>query len=118
VLRYYGREGIDKILRAHLRMAQELAVWIGASSDFELAAPVPFSLVCFRYRGTDEQNRELLECINASGRAYLSGTVLGGRFVLRLSIGNLATTDQDMRETWDLIQRLSGSLGTSAEAAR
>jgi len=118
VLRYYGREGIAKILRAHLRMAQELAVWIGASSDCELAAPVPFSLVCFRYRGTDEQNRELLERINASGRAYLSGTVLGGRFVLRLSIGNLATTDQDMRETWDLIQRLSGSLGTSAEAAR
>ena len=103
VMRYYGREGLAKILRGHLRMAQELAEKIRASADFELAAPVPFSLVCFRYRGSDDENRALIERINATGRAYLSGTVLGGRFVIRFAIGNLATTDHDIRETWDLI---------------
>jgi aromatic-L-amino-acid decarboxylase len=61
--------------------------------------------VCFRYRGSDQENRELLERINASGRAFLSGTVLRGRFVLRLAIGNVATTMEDVWETWELIQR-------------
>jgi aromatic-L-amino-acid decarboxylase len=84
-------------------MAQELAEKIRSSADFELAAPVPFSLVCFRYRGSDDENRALIERINATGRAYLSGTVLGGRFVIRFAIGNIATTDDDVRETWDLI---------------
>jgi aromatic-L-amino-acid decarboxylase len=114
VMRYYGREGIAKILRGHLRMARELADKIRASDNFELTAPVPFSLVCFRYRGSDDDNRALLERINASGRAYLSGTMLGGRFALRFSIGNIATIDDDMRETWDLIRQLAPTSAAGA----
>ncbi|MGD1097468.1 MAG: pyridoxal-dependent decarboxylase, partial [Bryobacteraceae bacterium] len=104
VLRYYGREGIAEVLRGHIRMAQELAAKITADPDFELAAPVPFSLVCFRYRGSDGENRALVERVNASGRAYLSETVLRGRLVLRFAIGNIATTAEDIRATWDLIR--------------
>jgi aromatic-L-amino-acid decarboxylase len=104
VLRYYGREGIAKVLRSHLRMAREFAAKVQASDRFEVMAPVPFSLVCFRYRGTDDENRQMLERINGSGKTFLSGTVLGGQFVLRLSIGNLATTDEDLAATWQLIQ--------------
>jgi aromatic-L-amino-acid decarboxylase len=103
VLRYYGREGIAEILRGHMRMAREFAACVQADPRFELAAPVLFSLVCFRLRSSDKDNRELLERINASGRALLSGTKLRGKFVLRLAIGNIATTDADVRETWDLI---------------
>ena len=107
VLRYYGREGVAKILRAHVQMAQQFAEHIRAHPDCELAAPALFSLVCFRFRGSDQRNRELLDRINASGRAFLSGTVLKGRFVLRLAIGNIATSVEDVEETWKLIASLS-----------
>ncbi len=106
VLRYYGREGIAEILRGHVRMAREFADRLAAHPRFELAAPVLFSLVCFRMIGSDDENRELLERVNRTGKAFLSGTVLKGRFVLRLSIGNIATTFEDVLETWELIKSL------------
>jgi aromatic-L-amino-acid decarboxylase len=116
VLRYFGREGITRILRQHIRLAQDLAGQISADARFELAAPVLFSLVCFRYRGSDAENRELLERINASGRAFLSGTTLHGKFVLRLAIGNVATTGEDVRQTWEWI-RSSASPASGSPAA-
>jgi glutamate/tyrosine decarboxylase-like PLP-dependent enzyme len=117
VLRYFGREGITRILRAHLKLARDLEQWIAADSRFELAAPVVFSLVCFRFRGSDRDNRELLDRINASGRAFLSGTTLHGRFVLRLAIGNVATTVDDVRQTWEWIRSLSLPASGSPAAA-
>lgn len=104
VLRHFGREGIVAIIRAHLRFAQDLAALIRANPDFEIAAPTPFSLICFRYRGSDEDNRALLDAVNASGKAFLSHTVLNGRVVLRLAIGNMRTTWEDLNEVWELIQ--------------
>jgi|SRR5579864_369169 len=104
VLRYFGREGIARILRRHMELARDLAQLISADSRFELAAPVLFSLVCFRYRGSDGDNRDLLERINAGGRAFLSGTTLHGKFVLRMAIGNVATTEDDVRQTWEWIR--------------
>lgn len=105
VLRYYGREGIAAILREHIRLAKEFARWVEQDARFELAAPVLFSLVCFRFRGSDEENRALLERVNSSGEALLSGTTLRARFVLRLAIGNMRTNEADVAATWDLIQR-------------
>ncbi|HEY2843990.1 MAG TPA: aminotransferase class V-fold PLP-dependent enzyme, partial [Bryobacteraceae bacterium] len=116
VLRYFGREGIARVLRGHMEMARDLAERIVADARFELAAPVLFSLVCFRYRGTDQDNRDLLERINASGRAFLSGTTLHGKFVLRLAIGNVATTREDVLQTWEWI-RSSGLPANGSPAA-
>jgi hypothetical protein len=62
-------------------------------------------LICFRYRGSDDDNRALLEKVNASGKAFLSHTVLNGRFVIRLAIGNIATQWQDLEEVWDLVKQ-------------
>ena len=111
VLRYFGREGITRILRGHMKMAQDLAQWISADPQFEVSAPVLFSLVCFRYRGSEQDsnvvNRDLLERINASGKAFLSSTTLHGKFVLRLTIGNVATTEDDVRQTWKWIRSLA-----------
>jgi aromatic-L-amino-acid decarboxylase len=107
VLRYFGREGIAAAIRNHIEWARRLADLIERDPDFELAAPTPFSLVCFRYRGGDEENRRLLDAVNASGEAFLSHTVLNGRFVLRLAIGNLGTTWEDVAATWDLLKRKS-----------
>jgi aromatic-L-amino-acid/L-tryptophan decarboxylase len=103
VLRYYGREGIAEILRGHMRMAREFGERVVADPRFELTAPILFSLVCFRLRGSDDENRALLERINSSGDALLSGTTLRGKFVLRLAIGNIATTDADLDATWTLV---------------
>jgi aromatic-L-amino-acid/L-tryptophan decarboxylase len=105
VMRNFGHEGICDIIRAHIGYAQKLANLIRSHPDFEVAAPTPFSLICFRYRGSDDDNRALLERINASGKAFLSHTVLNGQFVLRLAIGNIATEWRDLEEVWELIQQ-------------
>ena len=109
VMRNLGHEGVCNIIRSHIGYAQKLANLIRSHPDFEVAAPTPFSLICFRYRGSDDDNRALLERINASGKAFLSHTVLNGRFVIRLAIGNIATEWQDLEEVWELVKQTAGS---------
>ena len=104
VLRYFGREGISAALRSHIAWAQEFAAWVDADPRFERVAPAPLSVVCFRSKGSDGHNRRLLDKINASGKFFLSHTVLDGRFVLRLAIGNLGTTRDDVLAAWDMIR--------------
>jgi aromatic-L-amino-acid decarboxylase len=111
VLRYYGHDGVIAILREGLRLAQLLQQWVDADPDFELVAPVELSLVCFRHRAGDEFNRRLLAEINASGKALLSHTVLNGRYVLRFAIGNMQTREEDVQETWHLLQETASRLG-------
>lgn len=121
VLRAYGRQGIAAMLRESLRLAQVLQGLIEADADFELAAPVPFSLVCFRHRGGNALTEQLLLDINRTGKAFLSHTVLNGRFIIRFAIGNYQTTETDIRETWELIRqtafRLSAPKQRVAERA-
>jgi aromatic-L-amino-acid decarboxylase len=105
VMRYFGHERMAAIIREHIRMAKELAWTIAADERFEVVAPVHFSLVCFRLKDSDDRNRELLDRIN-SGGDFLSHTVLNGRFVIRLAIGNLRTTEEDLRGVWRRIQAL------------
>lgn len=109
VFRYYGRDGLVALLRESLRLARLLADWIAADADFELSAPVPLSLVCFRHKAGDTVNQRLLIAINESGKAFLSHTVLNGCYVLRFAIGNFQTTEQDVAETWELIRSLAKS---------
>ena len=108
VLRYYGREGLAEMIRKQIGWAQELAHQIDAHADFERTAPTPFSTVCFRLKGTDEENRQLLERVNASGEVFLSHTVLRGKYSLRLAIGNMQTTRQHVQRAWELVQAGAG----------
>ena len=110
VMRYFGLEGVRAILRNHISWAQELGGQIREHSLFELAAPHPFSLVCFRYKGSDDQNCELLERINAGGVAFLSHTVLDGRFAIRLAIGSVRATRDDVQRVWECIQAEASAL--------
>jgi aromatic-L-amino-acid decarboxylase len=105
VMRHFGREGIAKVIRDHIASAQRLAGLIREHPDFEMSAPTPFSLLCFRYLGSDDENRALLDAVNSSGKAFLSHTVLNGRFVLRLAIGNIGTQWEDLEETWNAIRQ-------------
>jgi aromatic-L-amino-acid/L-tryptophan decarboxylase len=112
VLRSYGVEGLRAMVRGHIALAQELAERIRSSSDFELMAPVPFGLVCFRFHPPsardplvlDQLNRELLRRVNASGRVHLTHTELDERFVIRMVIGQRLTARQHVDEAWQLIQ--------------
>ena len=113
VFRYYGRQVIVELLRESIRLAKLLESFIEESEDFELAAPVPLSLVCFRHRAGDGLSRNLLAAVNATGQAFLSHTLLQGRFVLRFAIGNFMTNEADVRAAWDLIRDTAEMLKTS-----
>jgi aromatic-L-amino-acid decarboxylase len=104
VIRCHGREGLQALIREHVRLARLFASWVEAAPGWEVVAPVPFSVVCFRRDGSDEENAALLERVNATGEAYLSHTVLDGRYVLRLAVGNLRTTEDDVSRAWELLQ--------------
>jgi len=104
VLRSFGREGLAAVLREHVRLAQNLAREIEADARFELAAPVRFSVVNFRYRGSDADNRRILDQVNAAGEVFLSSTVLNGRYTLHLAIGNQSTTEKHVARAWDLLR--------------
>jgi aromatic-L-amino-acid decarboxylase len=105
VLRCFGREGLQRMIREHVRLADLFASWVEDERGWELSAPRRFSLVCFRREGGDDENRALLERVNASGEIFLSHTRLGGRYVLRLAIGNARTTEDDVRLAWDVLRR-------------
>src|SRR5437588_3228239 len=105
VLRCYGAEGLRAIQREHVRLARLFGDWVEASADWELAAPLRFSLVVFRRNGSDGEDETLLERANRSGEIFLSHTRLNGRYVLRLAIGNARTTENDVRRAWEVLNR-------------
>jgi aromatic-L-amino-acid decarboxylase len=105
VLRHFGADGLRERLADHIRLAKMFERWVSEHPDFAVMAPAPFSVVCFRANGSDEFNEQLLDRVNASGEVFLSHTRLGGRYVLRLAIGNLRTTDAHVARAWALIQQ-------------
>ncbi len=110
-LRCFGREGLQAVLREHIRLAALFEQWIEAEPGWELCAPRPFSLVCFRKTGSDEENEEIMRRANESGEIFLSHTKLDGRFVLRLAVGNVRSTEADVEVAWDVLRRAAaGSL--------
>jgi aromatic-L-amino-acid decarboxylase len=105
------------MLRESLRQAQVLKSKIEDDPEFEVSAPTPLSLVCFRHRSDNTLNRRLLAEINSSGAAFLSHTLLNGQFVLRFAIGNFQTTEADIQETWQLIRSTARQLAATEQAA-
>ena len=117
VLRYFGAEGLAARLREHMRLAQIVARWAEESPRFELCAPAEFSTVVFRHVRPDataeesnEMNSKILALVNQSGEVFLSGTKIHGSQVIRLSIGNLRTTERHVRRTLDLLDETARSL--------
>lgn len=123
VMRYFGREGLIDRIREHCRLAEMFASWVEDSPDFEMLAPVPFALVCFRAcpDGTadiDALNERIMNEVNASGEAYLSHTKLNGNFTLRLSVGSIRVEEQHLKKVWDLLnEHLNGVVRASAKGA-
>jgi aromatic-L-amino-acid decarboxylase len=118
VIRSYGVEGLRALVRKHVALAREFAGWVQVATDFELMAPVPLGLVCFRYRpgkmadgsALDDLNRELLARVNATRRVHLTHTELGGRYVIRMAIGQRQTEWEHVEEAWRLVQEATKGL--------
>jgi aromatic-L-amino-acid/L-tryptophan decarboxylase len=104
VLRCYGREGLQARIREAVRLAELFEGWVRDEPGWELCAPRPFSVVCFRREGSDEENEAILERVNSSGEMFISHTKLNDRYVLRLAIGNERTTEDDVRRGWGLLR--------------
>ena len=105
VLRCFGAEGLQAMIREHIRLAAAFEGWVDEEPGWEVCAPREFSLVSFRRSASDEENEALLERVNASGEVFLSHTRLRDRYVLRLAIGNARTTEEDVRLAWDVLRR-------------
>jgi aromatic-L-amino-acid/L-tryptophan decarboxylase len=112
VLRSYGARGIREHLDRHLQLARQFAAWVDGHADFERVAPVPFSVVCFRWNpagrrlsdaDADAANERLVETVNRTGEIFLSHTRLRGRVAIRMAIGHLRTQEADVRRAWELL---------------
>jgi aromatic-L-amino-acid decarboxylase len=103
VLRAYGREGLQERIRECVRLAARFEELVRADERFEVVAPRPFSCVCFRLVGSDEENDALLERVNATGVCFISHTALNGQQVLRFAVGNMRTTEADVDLSWETI---------------
>ena len=115
VFRTFGRAGMAARIREHLRLAHLLADWITADDRFEPAAPVVMGVICFRMKAddpgqADQLNSAIVETINASGNAYLNQTKLNGRSVIRVGLGNILTTEQHLRNVWELVQKAADNV--------
>jgi aromatic-L-amino-acid/L-tryptophan decarboxylase len=114
ILRSFGAREIRTHLTRHIQLAQQLASWVDAHPDFERLAPVPFSVVCFRWNphgrrlseaDLDARNESLVERINRSGEIFFSHTRLKGRLALRIAVGHLRTDESHLRHAWELLKR-------------
>ena len=110
-LRHYGAEGMRARLRDHIALAQEFAEWVSAEPDWEVMAPHPLSVVCFRHAppgldgaALETHNQRILDDVNAGGEMFISSTRLYERLALRLAIGNERTTRDDVRAAWDVLR--------------
>ena len=115
VIRAFGQRGLAERIAAHCALAREFAGWVERETGWILSAPVPFSLVCFRYAPSglspeeqDVENLRIMHHVNASGDVYLSHTKLHDRIVLRLAIGNIRTERTHVARAWELLREAAG----------
>lgn len=110
VIRHYGVEGLQYHVRNHVAIAQEFVEWVRQDSRFELAAPAPLNLVCFRHKQGDAANQQIMDKLNRSGELYFSHTKLDGKFTLRMSIGQTQTTREHVARAWQKIAAAADEL--------
>jgi aromatic-L-amino-acid decarboxylase len=113
VIRHYGVEGLQHHIRQHVELAQQFSAWVKSDDRFELAAPVPLNLICFRHKNGDDSNQTLMDRLNRSGDLYLTHTRLHDRLTLRLCVGQTNTTGRHVQRAWKRIQEEAAKLGST-----
>jgi aromatic-L-amino-acid decarboxylase len=112
VIRHYGIEGLQFHIRRHVELAQQFAEWVRDDERFELAAPAPLNLICFRHTGGDEVNQQLMDRLNSSGDLYLTHTRLNNRLTLRFCVGQTNTERRHVEQAWKRIREEASKLGS------
>jgi aromatic-L-amino-acid decarboxylase len=110
VIRHYGVEGLQHHIRRHVELTQQFTAWIKEDERFEIAAPVPLNLVCFRLKTGDDANKKLMDQLNQSGEIYLTHTRLNDRMTLRICIGQTYTEEKHVKNAWKKIQKEAADL--------
>jgi len=110
VIRHYGIEGLQHNVREHVRLAQTFADWVRSDGRFELAAPAPLNLVCFRHKAGDAVNQTIMDRLNQSGDLFLTHTKLNGKLTLRLSVGQMHTKARHVEKAWERIKEETARL--------
>jgi aromatic-L-amino-acid decarboxylase len=118
VIRHYGAEGLQHHVREHVRLAQEFASWVRKDDRFELAAPAPLNLVCFRHKSGDAANQAIMDRLNASGDLFLTHTKLNGKMTLRLSVGQTHTQARHVENAWRRIREEADKVSEPLKAKR
>ena len=103
IVRHYGVEGLRAVIREHIRLARMFVSLVEKDSRFEVVAPVPFSTVCFRLKAGDAENQAMIDRVNATGKTFISHTILNGKLTARLAIGNSRTSEEHVRAAWTVI---------------
>ena len=104
MIRHYGIEGLQHHIRRHVELAQQFAEWVREDQRFELAAPAPLNLICFRHKGGDGINQQIMDNLNRGGDLFLTHTKLNGKFTLRLCVGQSNTEMRHVQRAWERIQ--------------
>ncbi len=117
VIRHYGVEGLQHHIREHVRLAKQFAAWVRDDKNFELAAPTPLNLVCFRHRGGDEVNQQIMDRLNRSGNLFLTHTKLDGKLTLRLCVGQTNTQARHVEKAWKRILEEAGKACAESRSA-
>ena len=110
VIRHYGVEGLQHHVREHVKLAQQFADWVREDDRFELAAPVPLNLVCFRHKAGEEANQAIMDRLNRSGALFLTHTKLNGKLTLRLCVGQTNTQARHVEKAWQRIREEAGKV--------
>ncbi|MGA3405087.1 MAG: pyridoxal-dependent decarboxylase [Candidatus Bathyarchaeia archaeon] len=122
ILRALGSEGIANVIQEHISYAKRLEKMVRATPNFELLAPVPFSTLVVRFypktpvyneSEINNINEKLMEAINQTGQVFLSHTKLRGKYGIRLTIGNIKTTWEDVSLAWVIIQQKAKELSAN-----
>ncbi len=116
VIRYYGISGLQQVIREHLRLARLFEGWVKDHPHFELMAPVPFSVVCFRLNdGRDaaalnDLNAAFYEKLSEQQTLHLTHTSLNHQYVLRMAIGSRTTAEKHVTEAWRTITETASTV--------
>ena len=109
VIRHYGVEGLQHHVREHVRLAQEFAKWVREDERFEVVAPVPLNLVCFRLKAGEDANQTLMDRVNRSGELFFTHTRLQNKLTLRMCIGQTNTQERHVRKAWEKIRKAAAA---------
>lgn len=112
-MRHLGVRGMRERLRSHIDLAQIFAAWVRAEPGWDVVAPHPLSVVCFRFGDEDDENSAIVDAVNATGDVFLSTTKLDGKVAIRLAVGNERTTEADVARAWELLREAAARTARS-----